>query len=84
MPSSPIRRLAPLASAAKERDIKVYHLNIGQPDLDSPEIALEAIKNGCAVVALASKGGAFTNTGHYVFLAHADETYLSRQMKVME
>ena len=38
--------------------------------------ALEAIKNGCAVVALASKGGAFTNTGHYVFLAHADETYL--------
>ena len=44
MPSSPIRRLAPLASAAKERGIKVYHLNIGQPDLDSPEIALEAIK----------------------------------------
>jgi aspartate aminotransferase len=36
--------LAPLASAAKERGIKVYHLNIGQPDLDSPEIALEAIK----------------------------------------
>ena len=43
MPSSPIRRLAPLANAAKERGINIYHLNIGQPDLDSPEIALEAI-----------------------------------------
>ena len=44
MPSSPIRRLAPLATAAKERGIHVYHLNIGQPDLDSPEEALEAIR----------------------------------------
>ena len=44
MPASPIRRLAPLATAAKERGIHVYHLNIGQPDLDSPEVALEAIK----------------------------------------
>ena len=44
MPSSPIRRLAPLATAAKERGIHVYHLNIGQPDLDSPEAALEAIR----------------------------------------
>ena len=43
MPSSPIRRLAPLANAAKERGINIYHLNIGQPDLDSPEVALEAI-----------------------------------------
>ncbi len=44
MPSSPIRKLAPFANAAKARGIKVYHLNIGQPDLDSPEVALEAIK----------------------------------------
>ena len=44
MPSSPIRKLAPFANAAKERGIKVYHLNIGQPDLNSPEVALEAIK----------------------------------------
>ena len=44
MPSSPIRKLAPYANAAKERGIKVYHLNIGQPDLNSPEVALEAIK----------------------------------------
>ena len=45
MPASPIRRLAPLADAAKARGTKVYHLNIGQPDLPTPEVALEAIRN---------------------------------------
>ena len=45
MPSSPIRKLAPFANDAKARGLKVYHLNIGQPDLNSPEVALEAIKN---------------------------------------
>ena len=44
MPSSPIRKLAPYANEAKARGLKVYHLNIGQPDLNSPDIALEAIK----------------------------------------
>lgn len=45
MPESPIRKLAPLAVAAKERGIKVYHLNIGQPDLPTPDVALDAIRN---------------------------------------
>jgi aspartate aminotransferase len=45
MPSSPIRKLAPLADKAKQRGVKVYHLNIGQPDLPTPPEALEAIKN---------------------------------------
>ena len=36
MPESPIRKLVPLSNAAKERGVKVYHLNIGQPDLPSP------------------------------------------------
>ena len=44
MPSSPIRRLVPLANAAKKKGIKVYHLNIGQPDLPTPEVGLEAMK----------------------------------------
>ena len=44
MPSSPIRKLAPFANAAKDRGLKVYHLNIGQPDLDSPQVAIDAIK----------------------------------------
>lgn len=45
MPSSPIRKLAPLAEKAKERGVKVYHLNIGQPDLPAPPEAIEAIRN---------------------------------------
>lgn len=45
MPLSPIRKLAPLAVEAKERGIKVYHLNIGQPDLPSPKEGLEALKH---------------------------------------
>lgn len=43
MPSSPIRKLTPYADQAKKRGINVYHLNIGQPDIESPASALEAI-----------------------------------------
>ncbi|MBR6088087.1 MAG: pyridoxal phosphate-dependent aminotransferase [Prevotella sp.] len=45
MPESPIRKLAPLAAAAKARGTKVYHLNIGQPDLPTPQVGLDALKN---------------------------------------
>lgn len=45
MPESPIRRLAPLAEAAKNHGIKVYHLNIGQPDIETPEVGLDALKH---------------------------------------
>lgn len=44
MPESPIRKLAPLATAAKQRGVKVYHLNIGQPDLPTPQCGLDALK----------------------------------------
>lgn len=45
MPNSPIRKLAPLSDSAKARGLKVYHLNIGQPDIPTPQIALDALKN---------------------------------------
>nr|NQU94152.1 pyridoxal phosphate-dependent aminotransferase [Bacteroidota bacterium] len=45
MPASPIRKLVPYAEAAKKRGVKVYHLNIGQPDIKTPEAALQAVKN---------------------------------------
>ena len=45
MPESPIRKLVPLSNAAKERGVKVYHLNIGQPDLPSPQEGLEVLKH---------------------------------------
>ena len=45
MPASPIRKLAPFAAQAKQRGIKVYHLNIGQPDLPTPQEGLDALKH---------------------------------------
>lgn len=45
MPASPVRKLVPYAIKAKEKGVKVYHLNIGQPDIKTPETALNAIKN---------------------------------------
>ena len=45
MPESPIRKLVPYAESAKKKGRTVYHLNIGQPDIETPEVALNAIKN---------------------------------------
>lgn len=45
MPSSPIRKLVPFADKAKAKGIKVYHLNIGQPDIQTPQVALDALKH---------------------------------------
>ena len=45
LPASPIRKLVPFADAAKKRGVKVYHLNIGQPDLPTPQKALDALKH---------------------------------------
>ena len=45
MPASPIRKLVPYAEAAKQRGTHVIHLNIGQPDIKTPEIAMDAVKN---------------------------------------
>lgn len=45
MPSSPIRKLVPYAEEAKKRGIKVYHLNIGQPDIETPKMILDAVRH---------------------------------------
>ena len=45
MPASPIRKLVPYAEAAKKRGIKVYHLNIGQPDIETPAMVLDAVRH---------------------------------------
>ena len=45
MPESPIRKLVPYAEVAKKKGHKVYHLNIGQPDIETPEVALNAVRN---------------------------------------
>ena len=45
MPASPIRKLVPFAEAANERGTKIYHLNIGQPDIETPPAAMDAVRN---------------------------------------
>jgi aspartate aminotransferase len=45
LPASPIRKLVPFAEAAKKKGIKIYHLNIGQPDIETPEVFFNAVKN---------------------------------------
>lgn len=45
MPASPIRKLVPFAEAAKKKGRKIYHLNIGQPDIETPEVMMNAVKN---------------------------------------
>lgn len=45
MPQSPIRKLVPYAEDAKKRGVEVFHLNIGQPDIKTPQVALDAVKN---------------------------------------
>src|SRR5215472_13860007 len=45
MPASPIRKLVPFAEAAKKKGIKVFHLNIGQPDIETPKLALDAVRH---------------------------------------
>lgn len=45
MPPSPIRKLVPFAEAAKKRGVKVYHLNIGQPDIETPPVILDAVRH---------------------------------------
>jgi aspartate aminotransferase len=45
MPPSPIRKLVPFAEAAKKKGVKVYHLNIGQPDIETPPAIMDAVRN---------------------------------------
>lgn len=45
MPASPIRKLVPYAEAAKKKGVRVFHLNIGQPDIETPKMALDAVRN---------------------------------------
>lgn len=58
MPASPIRRLVPYANQAKARGVKVYHLNIGQPDIETPQCALDAVRsNSQQVIAYSESAG---------------------------
>ena len=72
MPSSPIRKLAPLSGNAKSQGVKVYHLNIGQPDLPSPQKALDAVR------AITRKTLEYSPSEGYQSLREALSRYYSR------
>ncbi len=78
MPESPIRKLVPFAEDAKKRGIKVYHLNIGQPDIETPQAALKAVKeNDIKVLSYARSEGSETyrkKLSHYYKQNHIDVT----------
>src|SRR5262249_56684094 len=57
MPASPIRKLMPLADEAKRRGVRVYHLNIGQPDLETPAVMRERLRAAPKVLAYTPSGG---------------------------
>lgn len=61
MPSSPIRKLVPFADKAKARGIHIHHLNIGQPDIKTPETAIQAIKNNDIAVLAYSHSAGFSS-----------------------
>ena len=69
MPESPIRKLVPYADIARKKGHKVYHLNIGQPDIKTPEVALQAVKNADITVLEYSHSAGFesyrTNLSQY-------------------
>jgi aspartate aminotransferase len=72
LPASPIRRLAPLAEAAKERGIHVHHLNIGQPDLPPPESTTRALENASseALVYAPARGTADAVSAWQIYYSH--------------
>jgi aspartate aminotransferase len=58
MPESPIRKLVPYAEQAYKQNKKVYHLNIGQPDIKTPQVALDAVsRHGLSVLAYSRSEG---------------------------
>jgi aspartate aminotransferase len=79
MPPSPIRKLVPLADAAKKRGIKIYHLNIGQPDIPTPPEFMKAIRN------YDKKVLEYGNSkGDYDYIAGLAEYYKKRGIEVEE
>ena len=62
MPDSPIRKLAPFATAAKAAGKRVIHLNIGQPDIETPQVALDAVRQDTRTVIEYSPSEGFAST----------------------
>ncbi len=76
-PESPIRKLMPYADAASKRGTHIYHLNIGQPDIRTPKVALDAVKNNTIEVL-----GYTTSNGSESYREKLSEYYRRNRIKV--
>ena len=79
MPASPIRKLVPFAEQAKSEGVHVYHLNIGQPDIKTPKIALDAVKNNTLEVLAYSR-----SEGSEAYRTKLAEYYKKHEIEVSE
>ena len=79
MPASPIRKLVPFAEQAKSEGVHVYHLNIGQPDIQTPKIALDAVKNNTLEVLAYSR-----SEGSEAYRIKLAEYYKKYEIEVSE
>ena len=79
MPASPIRKLVPFAEQAKSEGVHVYHLNIGQPDIQTPKIALDAVKNNTLEVLAYSR-----SEGSEAYRTKLAEYYKKHEIQVSE
>ena len=79
MPASPIRKLVPFAEKAKSEGVHVYHLNIGQPDIQTPKIALDAVKNNTLEVLAYSR-----SEGSEAYRIKLAEYYKKHEIEVSE
>lgn len=81
MPESPIRKLMPYAKAAEKEGKKVFYLNIGQPDIDSPACAIDALKTGRKIFCHTPAQRAPKNIAMPLAITTTNEIFRSRQTK---
>tara|TARA_B100000809_G_scaffold266776_2_gene331474 strand:- start:17066 stop:18256 length:1191 start_codon:yes stop_codon:yes gene_type:complete len=79
-PESPIRKLVPYADAAQKRGINIYHLNIGQPDIKTPKVALDAVKNNTVeILSYSTSNGSATYRQKLVDYYNSNSISISKE-----
>jgi aspartate aminotransferase len=76
-PESPIRKLMPFAESAEKKGVKIFHLNIGQPDIKTPKVALDAVKNNNVEIL-----GYTTSNGSEAYRKKLSDYYSSNKIHV--
>ena len=83
MPESPIRKLVPFAEKAKQKGVKVFHLNIGQPDIETPPAAIEAVRNSKIKVLAYSKSEGDIELRDKICIYYSNNLYFADLLLLM-